>query len=94
MASEYADAKRLVENEDLRTVAAFYKQFARTKLKPISVPELVQVMIDTLSQDKRGTYHIRDLQVRLGRLPPRGPRESGSFAGSGAADWRPYRQLG
>lgn len=68
IAREYADAKRMANNEDLRTVAAFFKKFARTKLKPITVPELVKVMTKTLEQDKRGDYHIRDLEVRLGRF--------------------------
>lgn len=67
-AREYADAKRLAQNADLRTVAAFFHKYARIKLKPITVPELVKEMVKTLEQDKRGAYHIRDLNVRLGRF--------------------------
>jgi hypothetical protein len=65
---EYADAKRLVKKADLRGVANYYMKHGHAKLKPITVPELVKEMISTLEQDKRGDYHIRDLDVRLGRF--------------------------
>jgi len=65
---EYADAKRLVKKADLRGVANYYMKHGHAELKPITVPELAKEMITTLEQDKRGNYHIRDLEVRLGRF--------------------------
>ena len=62
------EAKRLVKDADLRTVASFYQKHARTKLKPITIPDLVKEMVTTLELDKRGDYHVRDLDVRLGRF--------------------------
>jgi hypothetical protein len=41
---------------------------ARAKLKPITVPELVKEMVEALELDKRGDYHLRDMEVRLGRF--------------------------
>ncbi|MGA2175097.1 MAG: hypothetical protein ABSH38_08970 [Verrucomicrobiota bacterium] len=67
-AREYAEAKRIAKNADLRNVAGFYQKYARTKLKPVTVPELVKEMITNLELDKRGDYHVRDLEVRLGRF--------------------------
>jgi integrase len=67
-AREYGEAKRLVKDADLRSVASFYQKHARTKLKPITIPDLVQEMVKTLELDKRGDYHVRDLDVRLGRF--------------------------
>ncbi len=67
-AREYADAIRLVKMADLRGFGSFYMKHGHAKLKPITVPDLVKEMISTLEQDKRGDYHIRDLDVRLGRF--------------------------
>jgi integrase len=67
-AREYADAKKVVKNADLRTVAHFYQKFGRTQIKPITVPELVKEMTTALELDKRGDYHVRDLRTRLGRF--------------------------
>jgi integrase len=67
-AREYGEAKRLVKDADLRSVASFYQKHARTKLKPITIPDLVKEMVKTLELDKRGDYHVRDLDVRLGRF--------------------------
>ena len=63
-AREYADAKKVVKNADLRTVAHFYQKFGRTQIKPITVPELVKEMTTALELDKRGDYHVRDLRTR------------------------------
>jgi len=62
-AREYGEAKRLVKDADLRSVASFYQKHARTKLKPITIPDLIQEMVKTLELDKRGDYHVRDLDV-------------------------------
>lgn len=67
-AREYADAKRIAKNADLRGVASFHQKHAHTKLKPIAVPDLIKEMLNTLEQDKRGDYHVRDLEIRLGRF--------------------------
>jgi integrase len=65
---EYADAKGIAGNADLRDVARFYKQYGAQELKREKVPELVKLMLADLARDKRGDYHIRDLDVRLGRF--------------------------
>lgn len=65
---EYAEAKALVEQADLREVSRFYAKYSRTKLKPITVPELIAEYVDSLKNDKRGEYHIRDARLRLNRF--------------------------
>jgi len=67
-AREYAEAKRIAKNADLRSVAGFYEKHARADLKPITVPDLVKEMVEALELDKRGDYHVRDMEVRLGRF--------------------------
>lgn len=67
-AREYADAKRLAKNTDLRELARFHQKYARARLQPITVPDLAKKMLATLEQDKRGHYHLRDLEIRLGRF--------------------------
>jgi integrase len=67
-AREYAEAKRIAENADLREVARFYTKYVRTKLKPITIPALIKEMTEALEADNRGDYHVRDLEIRLGRF--------------------------
>ena len=65
---EFAEAKKIVKNADLREIARFYVKYSRTELKPITVPELVSVYATSLEDDKRGAYHVRDMRARLGRF--------------------------
>lgn len=65
---EYAEAKKICNNADLREVARFRQRFAQTELKKATVPELVKVLLVDLERDRRGDYHIRDLELRLGRF--------------------------
>lgn len=65
---EFADAKGIAGNADLRDVARFYKKHSATDLKREKVPALVEMMLADLARDKRGDYHIRDLDIRLGRF--------------------------
>ena len=67
-AREFAEAKRIAKNADLREVARFFNKYSRAELKPITVPDLVKELTATLARDKRGDYHIRDLELRLGRF--------------------------
>jgi len=86
-AREYAEAKRIVKNADLRTIATFYEKHARTKLKPITVPELVKELVKTLEMDKRGKYHVRDLEIRLGRFAKDFPCQIADVATEQIENW-------
>ena len=44
------------------------QKHARIKLKPITIPDLVKEMVSNLELHKRGDYHVRDWDVRLGRF--------------------------
>jgi hypothetical protein len=50
---EYADAKRLVKNADLREVSRFYDRYAQKGIKAIKVPALVKKLIAELEADGR-----------------------------------------
>lgn len=65
---EYADAKRLVKNADLREVSQFYNRYAQKGVKAIKVPALVKKLVADLQADGRSDYHVRDMEVRLGRF--------------------------
>jgi hypothetical protein len=86
-AREYAEAKRIVKNAALRTIATFYEKHARTKLKPITVPELVKELVKTLEMDKRGKYHVRGLEIRLGRFAKNFPCQIADIATEQIENW-------
>ena len=65
---EYAEAKKICKNADLREVARFRQRYAQTEMKKGNVPDLVKMLLADLARDKRGDYHIRDLDLRLGRF--------------------------
>jgi integrase len=65
---EYADAKKISKNADLREVARFRQRYGQTDIKKGKVPDLVRMLLSDLARDKRGDYHIRDLDLRLGRF--------------------------
>ncbi|MDR3460079.1 MAG: site-specific integrase [Verrucomicrobiae bacterium] len=84
---EYADTKRIVKNADLREVGRFYQKYAQKGLKKIKVPDLVKKMIADLEADKRGEYHLRDLEVRLGRFAVSYPGYIDNITGSQIDGW-------
>jgi len=84
---EYADIKRLVKNADLREVGRFFKKYAQKGIKNIKVPDLVKKMLADLEADKRGDYHLRDLEVRLGRFAVSFPGYIGPITGPQIDDW-------
>jgi integrase len=86
-AREYADAKQIAKNADLREVARFYIKYVRTELKPITVPTLAKELISTLQRDKRGAYHIRDLELRLGRFAIDFPGQITEVTTAQIEDW-------
>ena len=65
---EYADAKKICNNDDLREVARFRQRYDQTEMKRGKVPDLVQMLLSDLVRNKRGDYHIRDLELRLRRF--------------------------
>jgi integrase len=65
---EYAEAKKICKNADLREVARFRQRYAQTEMKKGNVRDLVKMLLADLARDKRGDYHIRDLDLRLGRF--------------------------
>jgi integrase len=65
---EYAEAKKICKNADLREVARFRQRYTQTEMKKGNVPDLVKMLLADLARDKRGDYHIRDLDLRLGRF--------------------------
>jgi len=72
---EYADAKRLVRNADLREVGRFFNKYAQRGIKRIKIPDLLKKFLADLAADNRGAYHIRDLEMRLGRFAETFPGE-------------------
>lgn len=65
---EYADAKRISKNADLREVARFRQKYAKDGPKRVKVPDLTEKTISDLKADGRIDYHLRDLNRRLGRF--------------------------
>jgi hypothetical protein len=84
---EYADAKRIAKNADLREVARFRQKYAKQQLKPIKVPALIEKMIADLKADGRSDYHLRDLDVRLGRFAEAFPGEIEDVSGPQIDGW-------
>lgn len=78
---EYADAKRLVKKADLREVSRFHNRYAQKGVKAIKVPALVKKLIADLEADGRSDYHVRDMEVRLGRFAESFPGEIGDIKG-------------
>jgi integrase len=84
---EYADAKGIAGNADLRDVARFFKKYAAQDLKREKVPNLVEMMLSDLARDKRGDYHIRDLGIRLGRFSEKFPDFIDEITTKAIDDW-------
>lgn len=54
---EYADAKRIAKNADLREVSRFFNRYAQKGIKAIKVPKLIEKLLDDLEADGRSDYH-------------------------------------
>lgn len=67
-AREFAETKDIVKDADLREVGRFFMKYSRQKVKPIAVPDLIKEFVSALARDKRSDYHVRDMEVRLGRF--------------------------
>jgi integrase len=65
---EFADAKKIAKDADLREVARFFSKYARNEVKAITIPALVVEFVSALERDKRSDYHVRDMNIRLGRF--------------------------
>lgn len=69
---EYADAKKISKNADLREVARFRQRYGQTEMKKGKVPDLVRMLLSDLARDKRGDYPPqRRLHHRAGHRPSR-----------------------
>lgn len=84
---EYADAKLIVKNADLREVGRFYNRYAQKGIKSIKVPDLIKRLLSDLEADKRSRYHIRDLEIRLGRFAFSFPDQIGDVTGPQIDKW-------
>jgi integrase len=86
-AREYAEAKAIVKDADLREVSRFYMKYSRTEVKPIALPVLVQEFVSSLEQDKRSEYHVRDMDLRLNRFAKDFPGEIGEVTTAQIETW-------
>jgi len=62
------DALKKLDKVPLPTAVDFYARHGATMTATKTVPEVVKELLDELDKDGRGTYHIRDMRLRLGRF--------------------------
>jgi integrase len=62
------DALKKLDKVPLSTAVDFYKRHGATMTATRAVPQVVEELLTELAKDKRGTYHIRDMRLRLGRF--------------------------
>ena len=68
VANEFAAAKKALGEGNLVQAAHFFKKYAGDKLKPCTVPAVVEAFIQRKKDEKVGKYHLNDLETRLGKL--------------------------
>ncbi len=63
-----SDALKNLRKTSLSTAIDFYERHGKTMTATRTVPEVVRELIDELTKDRRGKYHIRNMKGRLGRF--------------------------
>lgn len=63
-----SDALKKLGKTSLSTAIDFYQRHGQTMTATKTVPEVARELIDELRKDRRGKYHIRDMEVRLDRF--------------------------
>jgi hypothetical protein len=59
------EALKKLDKVPLPTAVDFYARHGATMTTTKTVPEAVEELLDELEKDGRGTYHIRDMRLRL-----------------------------
>ena len=62
------EALQRLDGTPLATPIAFYEKHGRKVVSKKTVPEIVAELVAAKEADHKGAYHVRDLEIRLGRF--------------------------
>ena len=85
--AQFSEAKQRLGDTPLTTAVEFFDRHGRAVKHRRKVPEVVTEFLAGLKADGSGQYHIRDMEIRLGRFSTKFPGDILDVTSEAITDW-------